>query len=87
LPICAEARPLETPATAFSRGENGNEPLKTQISRFLHSLGQERTSAASMCQRPISAFGGGAYPGDKAAAQAALIDAAAWEGTSPSLRW
>ena len=30
--------------------------------------------------RPVSTFGAGAYPGDKAAAQAALIDGAAWEG-------
>ena len=30
--------------------------------------------------RPANTFGAGAYPGDKAAAQAALIDASAWEG-------
>jgi hypothetical protein len=30
--------------------------------------------------RPANTFGAGAYPGDKAAAQAALIDSAAWEG-------
>lgn len=30
--------------------------------------------------RPTNTFGVGAYPGDKAAAQAALIDGAAWEG-------
>lgn len=30
--------------------------------------------------RPVNTFGVGAYPGDKAAAQAALIDGAAWEG-------
>ena len=30
--------------------------------------------------RPLNTFGAGAYPGDKAAAQAALIDGAAWEG-------
>ncbi len=30
--------------------------------------------------RPVNTFGAGAYPGDKAAAQAALIDGAAWEG-------
>ncbi|MEW6023618.1 MAG: hypothetical protein AB1807_15930 [Pseudomonadota bacterium] len=30
--------------------------------------------------RPVKTFGTGAYPGDKAAAQAALIDSAAWEG-------
>jgi len=30
--------------------------------------------------RPINTFGAGVYPGDKAAAQAALIDGAAWEG-------
>lgn len=35
--------------------------------------------------RPIGTFGAGAYPGDKAAAQAALIDAAAWEGYATKL--
>jgi len=30
--------------------------------------------------RPVQTFGAGAYPGNKAAAQAALIDSAAWEG-------
>ena len=35
--------------------------------------------------RPASSFGAGAYPGDKAAAQAALIDAAAWEGYATKL--
>ncbi len=30
--------------------------------------------------RPVNTFGAGAYPGNKAAAQAALIDSAAWEG-------
>jgi len=35
--------------------------------------------------RPVSTFGAGAYPGDKAAAQAALIDSAAWEGYSLKL--
>lgn len=30
--------------------------------------------------RPVNTFNVGAYPGEKAAAQAALIDAAAWEG-------
>jgi len=30
--------------------------------------------------RPVKTFGTGVYPGDKAAAQAALIDGAAWEG-------
>lgn len=35
--------------------------------------------------RPINTFGTGAYPGDKAAAQAALIDSAAWEGYATKL--
>ena len=35
--------------------------------------------------RPANTFGAGAYPGDKAAAQAALIDAAAWEGYATKL--
>lgn len=30
--------------------------------------------------RPVNTFNVGAYPGEKAAAQAALVDAAAWEG-------
>jgi hypothetical protein len=35
--------------------------------------------------RPASTFGAGAYPGEKAAAQAALIDGAAWEGYAMKL--
>lgn len=35
--------------------------------------------------RPLNTFGAGAYPGDKAAAKAALIDAAAWEGYATKL--
>lgn len=35
--------------------------------------------------RPVNTFGAGAYPGDKAAAQAALIDSAAWEGYATKL--
>jgi len=35
--------------------------------------------------RPVNTFGAGAYPGDKAAAQAALIDGAAWEGYAVKL--
>lgn len=35
--------------------------------------------------RPINTFGTGTYPGDKAAAQAALIDSAAWEGYATKL--
>ncbi len=38
-----------------------------------------------MPARPISAVGAGAYSGVKAAAQAALIDAAAWEGYATKL--
>lgn len=30
--------------------------------------------------RPVNTFNVGPYPGEKAAAQAALVDAAAWEG-------
>lgn len=30
--------------------------------------------------RPVNSFNVGAYPGENAAAQAALVDAAAWEG-------
>ena len=35
--------------------------------------------------RPVNTFGAGAYPGDKAAAQASLIDSAAWEGYATKL--
>lgn len=35
--------------------------------------------------RPVNAFGTGAYPGDKAAAQSALVDSAAWEGYATKL--
>jgi hypothetical protein len=35
--------------------------------------------------RPGSAFGAGKWPGDKAAAQAALIDAALWQGYATKL--
>lgn len=35
--------------------------------------------------RPVNTFGTGSYPGDKAAAQAALTDSAAWEGYATKL--
>lgn len=35
--------------------------------------------------RPATLFGTGAYPGDKGAAQAALLDATAWEGYATKL--
>lgn len=35
--------------------------------------------------RPVKTYGAGNYPGDKAAAQSALIDAAAWEGYAVGL--
>jgi hypothetical protein len=35
--------------------------------------------------RPVNTFGAGPYPGDKAAAQAALIDSSAWEGYATKL--
>jgi hypothetical protein len=35
--------------------------------------------------RPVSIFNVGVYPGEKAAAQAALVDAAAWEGYAIAL--
>lgn len=35
--------------------------------------------------RPTSTFGAGNWPGDKAAAQAALIDAALWQGYATKL--
>jgi len=36
-------------------------------------------------ERPANSFGSGGYPGDKAAAQAALVDAAAWEAYATRL--
>lgn len=36
-------------------------------------------------ERPGSTFGAGKWPGDKAAAQAALIDAALWQGYATRL--
>lgn len=36
-------------------------------------------------ERPVAKFGVGNYPGDKAAAQAALAEASAWEGYSVGL--
>lgn len=35
--------------------------------------------------RPVTTFGSGGYPGDKAAAQAALVDAMAWEAYATRL--
>jgi hypothetical protein len=35
--------------------------------------------------RPVASFNVGPYPGEKMAAQAALVDAAAWEGYAISL--
>lgn len=35
--------------------------------------------------RPVSTFNVGAYPGEKQAAQAALVDAAMWEGYAIAL--
>lgn len=35
--------------------------------------------------RPVNTFNVGVYPGEKAAAQAALVDAAAWEGYAAAL--
>jgi hypothetical protein len=36
-------------------------------------------------RRPVNTFNVGPYPGEKAAAQAALVDAAAWEGYATGL--
>lgn len=49
------------------------EPQKVPVPVVAGCVGQ-------LPARPVSTFGAGAYPGDKAAAQAALIDGAAWEG-------
>lgn len=35
--------------------------------------------------RPVNSYGAGEYPGDAAAARAALVDAAAWEGYAVGL--
>lgn len=50
-----------------------SEPQKIPMPVAVGCVGKEPA-------RPVSTFGTGAYPGDKAAAQAALIDGAAWEG-------
>ena len=50
-----------------------SEPQKVPVPVMVGCLGLAPT-------RPVNTFGAGAYPGDKAAAQAALIDSAAWEG-------
>lgn len=39
----------------------------------------------SLPARPVNTFGSGGYPGDKAAAQAALVDATAWEAYATRL--
>jgi hypothetical protein len=41
--------------------------------------------AGELPARPGSTFGAGKWPGDKAAAQAALIDAALWQGYAVKL--
>lgn len=49
------------------------EPQKIPVPVMVGCVGQ-------VPARPASTFGTGAYPGDKAAAQAALIDSAEWQG-------
>ena len=51
----------------------GTEPQKVPVPVTVGCVGKQPA-------RPVKTFGAGAYPGDKAAAQAALIDGAAWEG-------
>ena len=48
------------------------EPQKVPVPVAVGCVGEEPA-------RPINTFGAGTYPGDKAAAQAALVDGAAWE--------
>ena len=50
-----------------------SEPQKIPMPVTVGCVGKEPA-------RPVNSFGAGIYPGDKAAAQAALIDASAWEG-------
>ena len=50
-----------------------NEPQKIPMPVTVGCVG-------AVPARPVNRFGAGTYPGDKAAAQAALIDSAAWEG-------
>lgn len=51
----------------------GTEPQKIPMPVAVGCVG-------AVPARPVNTFGAGAYPGDKAAAQSALIDSAAWEG-------
>ncbi|MFZ3289249.1 MAG: hypothetical protein WA191_20715 [Telluria sp.] len=48
------------------------KPLEVKVPVAVGCLGE-------IPARPVPAFGTGAYPGEKPAAQAALVDAAAWE--------
>lgn len=54
------------------------EPQKVSVPVTVGCVGQ-------VPARPVNTFGAGAYPGDKVAAQAALIDSAAWEGYATKL--
>jgi hypothetical protein len=54
------------------------EPQIVKVSVVVGCLGE-------MPARPINTFNVGPYPGEKAAAQAVLVDAAAWEGYATGL--
>lgn len=54
------------------------EPVLIKMPVTVGCLGEVRP-------RPENAFTAGLYPGEKAAAQAALVDAAAWEAYAISL--
>lgn len=56
----------------------GAAPVKVNIPVAVGCLGD-------VPARPVNTFGTGPYPGDKAAAQAALQDSSAWEGYATSL--
>ena len=65
-------------ALALAGCATAPKPVKVDIAVPVGCLGD--TPA-----RPVNSFGAGEYPGDKAAAQAALKDSAAWEGYATGL--
>lgn len=54
------------------------KPVEVQVPVSVACVG-------TLPSRPTSTFGAGRWPGDKAAAQAALIDAALWQGYATKL--
>jgi hypothetical protein len=54
------------------------KPIEVKVLVFVQRVGV-------VPDRPGTTFGAGKWPGDKAAAQAALIDAALWQGYATML--